>query len=48
MKSKENSRFNKAQLEIDRELANIARERLEFDKAEAARDKKFWKMPEHE
>lgn len=31
-------------LAIKREMAQIARERLEFDKAEAASDKKFGKM----
>jgi hypothetical protein len=44
MKFNDNPKFIKEQLEIDRELAKVARGRLEFDKAEASSAKKFWKM----
>jgi hypothetical protein len=44
MRFNDNQKFRKEQLEIDRELAKVSRERLEFDKAEASSEKRFWKM----
>jgi hypothetical protein len=44
MNSKRNLQFKREKLQIDRELARVARERLEFDVAEAASEKRFWKM----
>lgn len=36
--------LKREQLQIDREVVRIARDRLEFDKAEAVSEKRFWKM----